>query len=159
MHLINYQLRQVVRDDGHVPSVTNERRARQGFGCKTSFAALTATSNCSPIFAKAARWLIPPVFWATTLDVVEWLPRAHIQGLFGLRARRLSRVSLTTIPMKRFAKPSLLRGEPCFLLAAVWSRKPPSVQMRGTARLAWLTLSKVDIRNVLVARTERSARS
>ncbi|MCA1437379.1 hypothetical protein I6F33_31130 [Bradyrhizobium sp. BRP20] len=133
MHLINYQFRQVVRDDGHVPSVTNERRAHQGFGCKTSFAALTATSNCSPISARAARWLIRPVSWAITLDVVVWLPRAQIQRLFGLQARRLSRVSLTTIPMKRFVKPRLLHGEPCFRVAAVWSRKPPSMQMRATA--------------------------
>ncbi|AHY48637.1 MULTISPECIES: hypothetical protein [Bradyrhizobium] len=110
LHLINYQFRQVVRDDGHVASVTNERRAHQGFGCKTGFAAPTAESNCSPISAKAARWLIPPVPWAITLDVVVWLPRAQIQKLFGLQARRSSRVSLTTIPMKRFVKPSLLHG-------------------------------------------------
>ncbi|WGD50955.1 hypothetical protein QA641_36130 [Bradyrhizobium sp. CB1650] len=134
LHLINYQFRQVVRDEGYVPSVANERRARQGFGCKTSFAALTATSNCSPMSAKAG-WLIPPVSGAFTLDVVLWLPSAQIQRPFG-QARQLSRVSLTTIPMKRFVKPSLLRGEPCFLVAAIWSRKPPSMQMRGTARLA-----------------------
>ncbi|WP_439397703.1 hypothetical protein ACRQ5Q_11085 [Bradyrhizobium sp. PMVTL-01] len=60
LHLINYQFRQVVRDDGHVPSVTNER-CRQGFGCKTGFAAPTAASNCSPMSAKAARWLIPQI--------------------------------------------------------------------------------------------------
>ncbi|MHC2687696.1 hypothetical protein ACVME9_000187 [Bradyrhizobium liaoningense] len=107
LHLINYQFRQVVRDDGHVASVTNERRAHQGFGCKTVFAAPTAESNCSPISAKAARWLIPPVPWAITLDVVVWLPRAQIQKLFGLQARRSSRVSLTTITNEtlREAKP------------------------------------------------------
>ncbi|WP_271619153.1 hypothetical protein [Bradyrhizobium sp. CCBAU 51745] len=136
MHLINYQFQQVVRDDGHVASVTDERRAHQDFGCKTGFAAPTAASNCSPISAKAARWLIYSVSWAITLDVVVWLPRAQIQRLFGLHARRSSRVLLTTILMKRFAKPSLLHDEPCFLVAAIWSRKPPSMQMRGTARLA-----------------------
>lgn len=92
-------------------------------------------SNCSPIPAKAARWLIPPVSWAITLQVVAWLPRAQIQRLFGL-ARRLSRLSVTTITMKRFVRPSLLPGEPCLLVAAVSSRKPPSMQMRGTARIA-----------------------
>ncbi|WP_271614997.1 hypothetical protein [Bradyrhizobium sp. CCBAU 51627] len=136
LQLINYQFRQVVRDDGHVASVINERRAHQGFGCKTGFAAPTAASNCSPISAKAARWLIPLVSWAITLDVVVWLPRAQIQRLFGLQTRRSSRGLLTTIPMKRCLKPSLLHGEPCVLVAAVWSRKPPSMQMRGTARLA-----------------------
>jgi len=90
-------------------------------------------SNCSPITAKAARWLIPPVCWAITLDVVVWLPRAQIQRLFGLRAWRLSRLS---VPMNHFVKPGLLPGEPCFLVAAVSSRKLPSMQMRGTARLA-----------------------
>jgi len=90
-------------------------------------------SNCSPMPAKAARWLIPPVSWAITLDVVVCLPRAQIQRLFGLRAWRLSRVSVTTIPMNRFVKPGLLPGEPCFLVAAISSRKPPSMQMRGTA--------------------------
>ncbi|WP_165637877.1 hypothetical protein [Bradyrhizobium shewense] len=136
MHLINYQFRQVVRDDGHVASVTNDRRARQGFGCKTGFAALTAASNFSPIPAKAARRLIPSVSYAITLDVVVWLPRAQIQRLFGLQAWRLSPVSLTTILVKPFVKQSILHGEPCFLVAAVSSRKPPSMQMRGTARLA-----------------------
>ncbi|WP_271596962.1 hypothetical protein [Bradyrhizobium sp. CCBAU 45384] len=135
MHLINYQFRQVVRDDGHVASVTNERRAHQGFGCRTSFAAPTAASNYSPISARAARRLIALVSWAITLDVVVWLPRAQIQRLFGLRVRRSS-FSLTAILMKRFVKPSLLHGEPCVLVAAGWSRKPPSMQMRGTARLA-----------------------
>ncbi|WGR73076.1 MULTISPECIES: hypothetical protein [unclassified Bradyrhizobium] len=117
-------------------SETNERRARQGFGCKTGCAALTAASNGSPIPAEAARWLIPPASWAITLDVLLWLPRAQIQRLFGLQAWRLYRVSLTTIPTKRFVKPSLLHGEPCFPAAAVSSRKPPSMQMRDTARLA-----------------------
>lgn len=130
LHLINYQFRQVVRDDGLVASVTNERRARQGFECKTGCAALTAASNCSPIPAKAARWPIPPVSWAVTLDVVVRLPRAQLQ------AWRLSRVSLTTIPLKRFVNPSLLHGDPCFPVAAVSSRRPPSMQMRNTARPA-----------------------
>ncbi|MBB4372955.1 hypothetical protein GGD63_005770 [Bradyrhizobium sp. cir1] len=97
LQLVNYQFRQIVLGGGHVASVTKESRARQGFGCKTGFAALTAASNCSPIPAKAARRLIPSVCCAITLDVVVWLPRAHIQRLFGLQAWRLSPVSLTTI--------------------------------------------------------------
>ncbi len=133
LHLVNSQFRQVVRDDGHVASETNERCARQGFGCKTDFAAPTALTEPET----ARRYLpIPPISWAIKLDVVVWLPRAQIQRLFGFQAWRLSRVSLTTIPMKRFVKPGLLTGEPCFLVAAVSSRKPPSMQTRGTARIA-----------------------
>ncbi|MDI3567314.1 hypothetical protein [Bradyrhizobium sp. Arg816] len=136
LHLVNYQFRQIVRDDGDVASVTNESRARQGFGCKIGFAALTAAGKRSPIPAKAARRLIPSVSCAITSDVVVWLPRAQIRRLFGLQAWRLSPVSLITILMKRFVKQSLMHGEPCFLVAAVSPRKPPSMQMRGTARLA-----------------------
>lgn len=55
LYLVNYQFRQIVRDDGLVARVTNERRVRQGFGCRTGCAALTAASNGSPILAKAAR--------------------------------------------------------------------------------------------------------
>ncbi|WP_271565645.1 hypothetical protein [Bradyrhizobium sp. CCBAU 11386] len=47
LHLVNYQFRQVVRDDGHVASVANERRAREGFGCKTDFAAPTALTEAA----------------------------------------------------------------------------------------------------------------
>ncbi|MGY4626977.1 hypothetical protein [Bradyrhizobium sp. USDA 4486] len=130
LYLVNYQFQQIVRDDGLVASVTNERRVRQGFGCKTGCAALSAASNCSPLLAKAARWLIPQVFWAITLDVVVRLARAQLQAWL------LSRVSLRTIPLKRFVNPSLLHGEPCFPVAAVSSRKPPSMQTRDTARLA-----------------------
>jgi hypothetical protein len=130
LYRVNYQFRQIVRDDGLVARVTNERRVRQGFGCRTGCAALTAVSNCLPILAKAARWLIPPVSWAITMDVVVRLAREQVQAWL------LSCVSLRTIPLKRFVNPSFLHGEPCLPVAAVSSRKPPSMQMRDTARLA-----------------------
>ncbi|WP_456745061.1 hypothetical protein [Bradyrhizobium sp. USDA 4354] len=88
--------------------MTNKRRTRQGFGCKTGFAALTAASNCSPIHAKAARWLIPALSAPMALDVAVRLPRGQLQ------AWRLSRVSLTTTSLKRVVNASLLHGEPCF---------------------------------------------